>query len=93
MRDRHYQDAYNMLVIMFGSIVILPPRTKRWAEAKVLVDCMNIKVTLRIPRSVFPLIFADMQAVPVQQRARARARLLHLPRAQIRRLLARLGHR
>ncbi|KAJ7169134.1 Gryzun, putative trafficking through golgi-domain-containing protein [Mycena crocata] len=40
----HYQDAYGMLVIMFGSTAILPPRTKRWAEAKVLADCINIKV-------------------------------------------------
>ncbi|KAG9221235.1 hypothetical protein CCMSSC00406_0008930 [Pleurotus cornucopiae] len=42
---KHYQDAYDMLVIMFGSTVILPPRTKRWAEAKVLSDCINIKIT------------------------------------------------
>ncbi|KAL0578934.1 hypothetical protein V5O48_003082 [Marasmius crinis-equi] len=41
---KHYQDAYEALVIMFGSIIILPPRTKRWAEAKVLADCINIKV-------------------------------------------------
>ncbi|KAJ7030012.1 Gryzun, putative trafficking through golgi-domain-containing protein [Mycena alexandri] len=41
---KHYQDAYEMLVIMFGSTAILPPRTKRWAEAKVLADCINIKV-------------------------------------------------
>ncbi|KAJ7772064.1 Gryzun, putative trafficking through golgi-domain-containing protein [Mycena maculata] len=41
---KHYQDAYGMLVIMFGSTAILPPRTKRWAEAKVLADCINIKV-------------------------------------------------
>ncbi|KAJ7647712.1 Gryzun, putative trafficking through golgi-domain-containing protein [Roridomyces roridus] len=41
---KHYQDAYAMLVIMFGSTAILPPRTKRWAEAKVLADCINIKV-------------------------------------------------
>lgn len=34
-----------MLVIMFGSTAMLPPRTKRWAEAKVLVDCINIKVS------------------------------------------------
>lgn len=33
-----------MLTIMFGSTAILPPRTKRWAEAKVLADCINIKV-------------------------------------------------
>jgi hypothetical protein len=31
---------------MFGSTAILPPRTKRWAEAKVLADCINIKVSL-----------------------------------------------
>jgi len=42
--SRHYQDAYEMLIIMFGSTAILPPRTKRWAEAKVLADCINIKV-------------------------------------------------
>ncbi|KAL0955838.1 hypothetical protein HGRIS_002040 [Hohenbuehelia grisea] len=41
---KHYQDAYSTLLIMFGSTVILPPRTKRWAEAKVLADCINIKV-------------------------------------------------
>ncbi|KAJ7270064.1 Gryzun, putative trafficking through golgi-domain-containing protein [Mycena haematopus] len=41
---KHYQDAYGMLIIMFGSTAILPPRTKRWAEAKVLADCINIKV-------------------------------------------------
>ncbi|KDR75635.1 hypothetical protein GALMADRAFT_268205 [Galerina marginata CBS 339.88] len=41
---RHYQDAYEMLTIMFGSTAILPPRTKRWAEAKVLADCINIKI-------------------------------------------------
>lgn len=38
-----------MLVTMFGSIVMLPPRTKRWAEAKVLADCINIKVPLSHP--------------------------------------------
>lgn len=41
---RHYQDAHGMLVVMFGSTAILPPRTKRWAEAKVLADCINVKV-------------------------------------------------
>lgn len=34
-----------MLVVMFGSTAILPPRTKRWAEAKVLADCINVKVS------------------------------------------------
>ncbi|KAI9511510.1 Gryzun, putative trafficking through golgi-domain-containing protein [Russula earlei] len=41
---KHYQDAYSSLLTMFGSTVILPPRTKRWAEAKVLVDCISLKV-------------------------------------------------
>ncbi|KAJ2928613.1 hypothetical protein H1R20_g8470, partial [Candolleomyces eurysporus] len=40
---KHYQDAYATLTIMFGSTAILPPRTKRWAEAKVLADCIDIK--------------------------------------------------
>lgn len=44
MAIRHYQDAYATLVIMFGSTAILPPRTKRWAEAKVLADSINVKV-------------------------------------------------
>ncbi|KAJ7593749.1 Gryzun, putative trafficking through golgi-domain-containing protein [Mycena floridula] len=42
---KHYQDAYQMLTIMFGSTAILPPRTKRWAEAKVLADCINVKIS------------------------------------------------
>ncbi|KAA1470414.1 hypothetical protein DENSPDRAFT_849542 [Dentipellis sp. KUC8613] len=41
---KHYQDAYSTLNNMFGSTAILPPRTKRWAEAKVLADCINIKI-------------------------------------------------
>lgn len=32
---------------MFGSTAILPPRTKRWAEAKVLADCISAKVLFR----------------------------------------------
>ncbi|KAG2112115.1 Foie gras liver health family 1-domain-containing protein [Suillus clintonianus] len=30
---------------MFGSTAILLPRTKRWAEAKVLADAINVKIT------------------------------------------------
>ncbi|KAG6920032.1 hypothetical protein DXG01_010100 [Tephrocybe rancida] len=41
---KHYQDAHSMLVVMFGSTAILPPRTKRWAEAKVLADCISLKI-------------------------------------------------
>ncbi|KAL5532043.1 hypothetical protein ACEPAF_5607 [Sanghuangporus sanghuang] len=41
---KHYQDAYSTLLSMFGSPTILAPRTKRWAEAKVLADSINIKI-------------------------------------------------
>ncbi|EMD33144.1 hypothetical protein CERSUDRAFT_118207 [Gelatoporia subvermispora B] len=41
---KHYQDAYSSLLIMFGSTAILPPRTKRWSEARVLADCINVKI-------------------------------------------------
>ncbi|KAI0943837.1 hypothetical protein AcV7_001818 [Taiwanofungus camphoratus] len=41
---KHYQDACSTLILMFGSTAILPPRTKRWAEAKVLADCINLKI-------------------------------------------------
>lgn len=44
---KHYEDAWEDLSVMFGSTAILPPRTKRWAEAKVLIDCINIKVRLQ----------------------------------------------
>ncbi|CAL1711378.1 unnamed protein product [Somion occarium] len=41
---KHYHDAYSALHIMLGSTAILPPRTKRWAEAKVLADCISVKI-------------------------------------------------
>ncbi|KAN0081393.1 Foie gras liver health family 1 domain containing protein [Tylopilus felleus] len=41
---KHYQDAYATLMIKFGSIAILSPRTKRRAEAKVLADTINFKI-------------------------------------------------
>lgn len=41
---RHYEDCWNELARMFGSTTTLPPRTKRWAEAKVLADCVAIKI-------------------------------------------------
>ncbi|KAF8601607.1 hypothetical protein BDV93DRAFT_509874 [Ceratobasidium sp. AG-I] len=37
---KHYEDCWTALVEMFGSTAVLPPRTKRWAEAKVLADCI-----------------------------------------------------
>jgi hypothetical protein len=50
---RHYEDCWNELAKMFGSTQTLPPRTKRWAEAKVLADCVAIRVCdlLTHPRS------------------------------------------
>ncbi|OCF54163.1 hypothetical protein L486_08360 [Kwoniella mangroviensis CBS 10435] len=39
---RHYEDCWNELAKMFSSTTTLPPRTKRWAEAKVLADCVAI---------------------------------------------------
>lgn len=41
---RHYEDCWNELAKMFTSTQTLPPRTKRWAEAKVLADCVAIRV-------------------------------------------------
>ncbi|KAL1409710.1 hypothetical protein Q8F55_003706 [Vanrija albida] len=41
---RHYEDCWNELARMFSSTTTLPPRTKRWAEAKVLADCVAIKI-------------------------------------------------
>ncbi|KAG9036541.1 hypothetical protein FRB95_008596 [Tulasnella sp. JGI-2019a] len=41
---KHYEDCWLSLVEMFGSTAILPPRTKRWAEAKVLADCIAFKL-------------------------------------------------
>lgn len=42
---KHYEDCYNALLDLFGNGSSLPPRTKRWAEAKVLADCVNAKVS------------------------------------------------
>ncbi|WVO12852.1 hypothetical protein L204_100460 [Cryptococcus depauperatus] len=41
---RHYEDCWNELAKMFSSTTILSPRTKRWAEAKVLADCVAIRI-------------------------------------------------
>ncbi|KAJ1300005.1 hypothetical protein OPQ81_011839 [Rhizoctonia solani] len=41
---KHYEDCWTALVDMFGSTALLPPRTKRWAEAKVLADCITVKI-------------------------------------------------
>ncbi|KAI8449280.1 Foie gras liver health family 1-domain-containing protein [Phakopsora pachyrhizi] len=41
---KSYEDCWEGLSQMFGSTAVLPPRTKRWAEAKVLIDCISIKI-------------------------------------------------
>lgn len=43
--DRHYEDAWQALCYLFGVKDALPPRTKRWLEAKVLADCIAVKVS------------------------------------------------
>lgn len=42
---RHYEDAWQALCYLFGVKDALPPRTKRWLEAKVLADCIAVKVS------------------------------------------------
>ncbi|KAA1114414.1 hypothetical protein PGT21_007995 [Puccinia graminis f. sp. tritici] len=42
---KSYEDCWEGLLQMFNSTAVLPPRTKRWAEAKVLVDCINFKIS------------------------------------------------
>jgi len=41
---KHYEDCWSQLLDMFSSTGVLPPRTKRWAEAKVLADCIAVKI-------------------------------------------------
>ena len=48
---RHYEDCWNKLARMFASTQVLPPRTKRWAEAKVLADCVAMRVSATFDRA------------------------------------------
>ncbi|GAA6061932.1 hypothetical protein JCM10212_001500 [Sporobolomyces blumeae] len=41
---KHYEDCYESLVDMFAQPNLLVSRTKRWAEAKVLADCLTVKI-------------------------------------------------
>ena len=94
MSYRHYQDAYTTLMIMFGSTAILPPRTKRWAEAKVLSDTINFKVRHtfdQTSKNTHPS--SDHKALPLQQRTRPRPVPSQPPHASFRRLFTWLGHR
>lgn len=42
---KSYEDCWEGLCQMFLSTAILPPRTKRWAEAKVFIDCISFKIS------------------------------------------------
>lgn len=65
---RHYEDCWNELAKMFSSTTTLPPRTKRWAEAKVLADCVAVRVS-SLPRTISCKVpmssFVDLQALTV----------------------------
>ncbi|TKY88966.1 hypothetical protein EX895_002207 [Sporisorium graminicola] len=43
-----YREAYDLLcnspTCLLGSTLMLPPRTKRWAEAKVLADTLSVRI-------------------------------------------------
>ncbi|CBQ69071.1 conserved hypothetical protein [Sporisorium reilianum SRZ2] len=43
-----YQEAYDLLcnspTCLLGSTLMLPPRSKRWAEAKVLADTLSVRI-------------------------------------------------
>jgi trafficking protein particle complex subunit 11 len=41
---KFYELAYNELIDLFSSTAILPPRTKRWTEARVLADSISYKL-------------------------------------------------
>ena len=72
---RHYEDCWNELAKMFSSTQLLPPRTKRWAEAKVLADCVAVRVR---PLILFAGMsrshdrYADCSSTTAQQRASLR---------------------
>jgi hypothetical protein len=53
---KHYESAYGLLIDMFAVTSTITPgasglqsRTKRWAEAKVLADCLCLKVGINGP--------------------------------------------
>jgi trafficking protein particle complex subunit 11 len=41
---KFYELSYHELIELFSSTAILPPRSKRWAEARVLADSISYKV-------------------------------------------------
>lgn len=62
---RHFEDCYVTLVDAFSHPELLVPRTKRWAEAKVLADCISFKVSTRFCLTQFRRI--DIPSSPDQQ--------------------------
>lgn len=68
---RHYEDSYDTLLDMFAQSTLLAPRTKRWAEAKVLADCLTVKVRIApYQYSSFGIDGprADLEILPLSQR-------------------------
>lgn len=47
---KFYELTYNELTDLFSSTAILPPRSRRWIEARILADSISYKVTLSSPR-------------------------------------------
>jgi trafficking protein particle complex subunit 11 len=41
---KFYDLAYNELIDLFSSTAILPPRSRRWKEARILADSISYKV-------------------------------------------------
>ena len=95
---RHFQTSWEILLDMFGSTAILPPRTKRWAEAKVIADCISVKVMRQrrdVSSSLFILIWylLDNQIIFVSCRALSRAGTFQRAFDSFHGLQPRLGHR
>ncbi|GAO49352.1 hypothetical protein SAICODRAFT_22438 [Saitoella complicata NRRL Y-17804] len=44
LADRNYRSAYMTLLEMFNNTSILPPRSQRWIEARLLSDSLNLKI-------------------------------------------------
>ncbi|WAQ81565.1 hypothetical protein PtA15_1A907 [Puccinia triticina] len=67
---KSYEDCWEGLLQMFNSTAVLPPRTKRWAEAKVLIDCISFKASsalfhpARLPNT--HLVFSSLPSLSPQ---------------------------
>jgi hypothetical protein len=85
---RHYEDCWNELAKMFASTQVLPPRTKRWAEAKVLADCVAIRVSPRCSH-----LTLDMPVITLRRGEYQNPRSFLCPPQTLRRPVKRMGDR